>query len=373
MRLLYFALAAAFVALHLAAVPVTAKQRVLLYSRTAGFRHASIPNAIKAFKKLGEQHGFSTHHSEDEDTFENATHLYKYDALVFVSVSGQALSKKGEGNMRRYIENGGGFMGIHEACDAMYHTPWYGRLLGAYFDYHPYLQRFTLNIETKDHPSTSFLSGNTWRVRDEVYTFNSDPRDVGKTVVLTADSSSYKDPTGPSVSHLRHTEGRHPIAWYEESDLLTAPSKHLGSGMDDKKSTKKSHRGTGGGGRAFYSGLGHTKKSWKDDDMLAHMYGGLRWVLDSPTIRSNNASLSDDLPGSDFEEEDSTSRQQASASASSSIAAAASPTSTPSSSSDGRNGTVFGVTSGAGPQQSAPFLCGTVAALIAAIALAALA
>lgn len=283
----------------LLAQPSLAKQRVLLYSRTAGFRHASIPDAIKAFEKLGDKHDVYMFNTEKESHFEDEDWVNGWDAMVFVSVSGTALSNKGAVNMMKYIENGGGFMGVHEACDAMYKSPWYGRLLGAYFNYHPYIQRFTLDVESHDHPSTSFLN-NTWSVYDEVYTFNSDPRDLGKHVVLTADSSSYKDPTGPGVGALRKIEGRHPIAWYKEGGLLDEPNKKVGGGVDDKKSTPKNQRGSGGAGRAFYTALGHTHGCWEKDDMIQHVWGGLKWVLDSPSIRSNNASLPRSAPGTAY-------------------------------------------------------------------------
>jgi type 1 glutamine amidotransferase len=278
---------------------ILGKQKVLLYSRTAGFRHASIPNALAALKALGKEYDFDTVSSEDESKFESQSWLNQFDALVFVSVSGEALTKKGEVNMMKYIENGGGYMGIHEACDALYHSPWYGRLVGAYFDYHPYLQPFTLDVATHDNPSTSFLN-KTWRVLDEVYNFNSNPLKVGKTVVLTANPKSWNDPGG-SIAELAHTEGvHHPIAWYEEGDLLTPPNRKVGGGMDDSASTPKNQRGTGGNGRSFYTALGHTKACWTDDTFLQHIYGALSWVLESPSIRSNNDSLPSTSPGSDY-------------------------------------------------------------------------
>lgn len=280
-------------------LPADAKQRVLLYSRTAGFRHASIPNAIEAFERLGKKNDVHMFNTEDESHFEDEEWVNNWDAIVFVSVSGTALNDKGAVNLMKYIENGGGFMGVHEACDAMYKSPWYGRLLGAYFDYHPYIQHFTVDVDSHDHPSTSFL-GKTWEVYDEVYTFNSDPRKLGKKVIMTADPHSYKDPTGPGISALRAVEGKHPIAWYKEGGLLDEPSTNLGGGVMDKKSTPKNQRGTGGDGRAFYTALGHTKSCWEEDDMVKHVWGGLKWVLDSPTIRSNNASLPSSAPGTSF-------------------------------------------------------------------------
>jgi type 1 glutamine amidotransferase len=276
---------------------ITATQKVLLYSRTAGFRHESIPNAIAALEKLGKQHNFTTVSTENPKHFEKPNWLNQFDALVFISVSGQALTSKGEVNMMKYIENGGGYFGIHEACDALYKAPWYGRLVGAYFDYHPYIQHFTLDVD-HDHPSTSFLN-DTWDVYDEVYSFNSDPRKVGKTVVLTVNPHSYKDPGGDTTKELAAAEGsKHPIAWYKEGSLLDQPSKHVGGGVDDKHSTPKNQRGKGGPGRSYYTALGHTKACWKDDVFLQHIQGALGWVLESPSIRSNKASLPSTAAGS---------------------------------------------------------------------------
>lgn len=278
---------------------ILAKQRVLIYTKTAGFRHASIPDGIKAFEKLGDENDVHMYNTEDEDKFEDEDWVNGWDAMVFLSVSGTIFNSQGAVNMMKYIENGGGYMGVHEACDAMYKSPWYGRLVGAYFDYHPYIQRFTLDVQTHDHPSTSFLN-DTWSVYDEVYTFNSDPRDLGKKVVLTADSKTFKDPTGPGLKILRKTEGVHPIAWYAEGGLLDEPEKNIGGGVMDTHKTPKNQRGSGGPGRAFYTGLGHTHSCWEKDDMVQHVWGGLKWVLDSPTIRSNNASLPASAPGTDY-------------------------------------------------------------------------
>ncbi|PWN32788.1 class I glutamine amidotransferase-like protein [Meira miltonrushii] len=278
---------------------ISAEQRVLIYTKTAGFRHASIPNGIKAFEKLGKQHGIHMFNTENEKHFEDEDWVNGWDAMVFLSVSGTMLNDKGAVNMMKYIENGGGYMGVHEACDAMYKSPWYGRLVGAYFDYHPYIQHFTLDVETHDHPSTSFLN-KTWEVYDEVYTFNSNPRDLGKKVVLTADSKSFKDPTGPGLSILRKTEGVHPIAWYAEGGLLDEPKHNPGGGVMDTSKTPKNQRGSGGPGRSFYTGLGHTHACWEEKNMVDHVWGGLKWVLDSPTIRSNNATLPASAPGTKF-------------------------------------------------------------------------
>lgn len=111
------AVALVIVALASTAPTAEARQKVLLYSRTQGYRHPSIPNALAALKKLGEEHSFDTVNTEDEEKFESQKWLNQFDAVVFVSASGNALNAKGITNFRKYIENGGGYFGIHEVRD----------------------------------------------------------------------------------------------------------------------------------------------------------------------------------------------------------------------------------------------------------------
>lgn len=151
-----------------------------------------------------------------------------------------------------------------------------------------------------DHPSAAGLP-TEWEVYDEAYNFESDPADLDKTYVLTADQSTIKENDSP-VSELHENEGDiHPIAWYKEGDLLNAPSKHLGGGVDNNKHIPKKQQGTGGDGRAYYTALGHTKECWTDDVFLGHILGAMQWVLASPTITSNTEGLDSSAPGSEYE------------------------------------------------------------------------
>lgn len=114
----HFSAAVAVVLVAVASTTVDARQKVLLYSRTAGYRHPSIPNAIAALEKLGQEHSFDTVHTENQEKFESQDWLDQFDAVVFVSASGEALNSKGITNFRKYIENGGGYFGIHEVSVA---------------------------------------------------------------------------------------------------------------------------------------------------------------------------------------------------------------------------------------------------------------
>ncbi len=212
--------------------------RVLVFSKTAGFRHASIPTGVEALKKLGEQNGFTVEATEDSSAFTDAN-LARFSTVVFLSTTGDILNDDQQAAFERYIRSGGGFLGIHAAADTEYDWPWYGRLVGAYFKTHPAIQDATVVVADRVHPSTKHLPMR-WQRRDEWYEYRTNPR--GKVHVLaTLDESTYE---GGGMGH------DHPIAWCHEFD----------------------------GGRAFYTGGGHTNESFAEPAFLQHLLGGILWT-----------------------------------------------------------------------------------------------
>jgi len=133
-------------------------------------------------------------------------------------------------------------MGIHAASDTEYEWPWYGALVGAYFDRHPSIQEATQNVEIGSHVSTAHL-GSTWMRTDEWYDYRSNPR-AQVNVLLSLDESSY---SGGGMG------SDHPSAWYHDYD----------------------------GGRSWYTGGGHTASSYAEPDFRAHLLGGLRYAIGS--------------------------------------------------------------------------------------------
>src|SRR5258706_11607915 len=109
---------------------------VLVFSKTAGFRHDSITNGIAAIRQLGSNYNFTVDASEDATVFTD-TNLSNYQAIIFLSTTGDVLDSNQQGAFQRYIEAGGGFVGIHSASDTLHNWPWYGGLVGAYFANHP--------------------------------------------------------------------------------------------------------------------------------------------------------------------------------------------------------------------------------------------
>ena len=214
-------------------------RRVLVFSRTAGFRHDSIPEGVAAIRDLGTSNGFTVDATEDANAF-TSRNLRRYDAVVFLSTTGDVLDPAGQRAFEGYIRHGGGYVGIHAAADTEYDWAFYGGLAGAYFQSHPAIQPATVVTEDRAHPSTSGLPP-TWNRTDEWYNYRSNPRERVH-VLASLDESSY---TGGTMN------GDHPIAWCQDYQ----------------------------GGRAFYTGFGHTKESYADPAFRGHLLGGIRYAI----------------------------------------------------------------------------------------------
>ncbi len=212
--------------------------RVLVFSKTAGFRHGSIAAGIAAIKKLGQQNGFTVEATEDAAQFTDKN-LVRFSTIIFLNTTGDVLDEIQQTAFERFIQGGGGYLGIHSAADTEYDWPWYGRLVGAYFKTHPAIQDATVIVADRGHPSTKHLPVR-WQRRDEWYEFRANPRgDVH--VLATLDESTYQ---GGGMGD------DHPIAWCHEFD----------------------------GGRSFYTAGGHTKESYAEPAFLQHLLGGIRWT-----------------------------------------------------------------------------------------------
>lgn len=215
---------------------------VLVFSRTAAFRHASIPTGVAALKALGTRHGFAVEHSEDSSIFE-PSQLARFGAIVFLSTTGDVLDDAQQAALQGYIRGGGGFVGIHAASDTEHDWPWYGQLVGAYFKSHPRVQPASVVVKDATHPSTKCLPA-VWTRTDEWYDFKAQPAET-MNILASLDETSYEGGTmGAS----------HPIAWYHEFE----------------------------GGRAWYTGLGHTNESFAEAPFLDHLAGGILWALKRP-------------------------------------------------------------------------------------------
>ncbi len=216
--------------------------RILVFSKTAGFRHASISDGIAAIRALGDANGFRVDATEDDAAFQDAR-LSLYDAVVFLSTTGDILDPLAQAAFERYIRGNRGFVGIHSASDTEYGWAWYGDLVGAYFANHSAIQNADVVTVDRLHPSTRSLP-QRWNRTDEWYNFASNPS--GRVHVLaTVDESTY---SGGSLGT------NHPISWCQYVH----------------------------GGRSWYTAMGHTSESFSDPRFLEHLLGGIQFAAGYP-------------------------------------------------------------------------------------------
>jgi len=239
----------------LAATDPSKKLRILVFSKTAGFRHDHIPASIAAVQALGTERNWQVDVSEDGNLFTDAI-LSHYDVVLFNSTTGDFLNDTQQAAFERFIRSGKGFFGLHAAADGEYGWAWYGQLVGAYFRNHPAgTPTATVLREDKTDPSTADIP-DSWVRTDEWYNYQSpvnpvvngggndyNPRNTeGVHVLLTLDESTYNEADGSDG-----VDDDHPISWCKKFD----------------------------GGRSFYTGMGHTQASYQEPGFLSHIAAGI--------------------------------------------------------------------------------------------------
>jgi type 1 glutamine amidotransferase len=215
---------------------------VLVFSKTLGYRHASITNGIAAIRELGQEHGFAVEATEDSGAFAS-TNLARFQVVVFLSVTGDVLNSAQESAFQNYVTGGGGFVAIHgamfgaSACEEKW--AWYGGVFGCAFTNHSAVVPALVKIEEANHPSTLGLPAE-WRRTDEWYNYVGTPRGSA-TVLATLDESTYAG----------GTMGKdHPISWWRPV----------------------------GKGRLWFTAMGHTESSFSEPLFRQHLLGGIQGV-----------------------------------------------------------------------------------------------
>jgi type 1 glutamine amidotransferase len=228
---------ASLVAFALLASPAAAED-LLVFTKTEGYRHESIPDGVAAIRALGAANRFTVTETTDAATFTREG-LAPYEAVLFLSTNREVLDGAQQAALEEYVRGGGGWAGVHAASDTEYDWPFYGELLaGAWFNGHPPIQPATLDVEDPFHPSTRGLPSR-WTRSDEWYAFTVNPRPAAR-VLLRVDEASYT----PAETTMG---ADHPIAWCREV----------------------------GRGRSWYTAIGHTSESFAEPEYRRHLLGGI--------------------------------------------------------------------------------------------------
>lgn len=226
----------ALVLMMLAMPALASMPTVLVFSKTTGWRHESIPTAVAAVQRVAMQESLYSNATEDASVF-TAENLRGYRAVIFVNTTGDVLDAAQQQALHDFIENGGGFMGVHSAADTEYDWPWYGQLVGAWFRSHPPGLQTTRVLFEQDGIAEH---GREWTVTDEIYNYRENPR-AQVQVLATVTEADYKGGT---------MGADHPISWCHAQ----------------------------GKGRAWYTGLGHEARLYEDATFLRQLARGLRYV-----------------------------------------------------------------------------------------------
>lgn len=216
----------------------SSSKKMLIFTKTVDFRHESTEVSIEAIRNLCAENGIETDATEDSEWF-TSEKLNEYDAIMFLSSSGDVFNEKQEIAFQEYIRSGGGFVGIHGASTTEYDWDWFGKMIGGYFNGHPAPQDATVIVDDHQHVSTNHLP-ERWDRFDEWYNFRWVDKEFN--VLLSLDETTYEGGEHPD---------NHPIAWYKSFE----------------------------GSRMFYTALGHTKESYSEKPFLDHVLGGILYAM----------------------------------------------------------------------------------------------
>jgi len=231
-------------------------KHILVIGQTKGFEHDSVSDGMVAIFNMGRDSGLwdATLRTDVElitkkDLGRNAKNLNYFDALVFVSTTGELdLDDTQKKDMMSFIKDDGkGFVGVHAALDTNYKWPEYGEMIGGWFDQHPW-STFNAPIVNEDpsFPATRHFPG-AFLKYDEIYQAKDWSREKVN-VVLSLDSTKLDYANNPRVHRADH-------------DFAVAWDKMYGKG------------------RVFYSTLGHTEEAWNDPDIRKMYFESIKWVL----------------------------------------------------------------------------------------------
>lgn len=229
---------------------------VLLFSKTNGFRHGeAIEASIPAFENMARENGWALYSTDNGAVF-NADQLNKFDVVIWNNTSGKTLNEEQRNDLKIYINDGGGFVGIHAAGDNSHQWDWYEeKVLGTLFSHHtlnPQFQMATMNLENGNESLSQNLIS-SWEREEEWYVFYDNPRDKGFNILYTVDESNMNMSGNIPILASGKDFGMgkdHPIVWYNTIEK----------------------------GRVLYSALGHSGNAFKEPNHLQMLENAISWA-----------------------------------------------------------------------------------------------
>ena len=218
-------------------------KKLLMLTHSAGFIHDYLPTASEVVESLGGDSGLFEVHATDDCSLLNREDLERFDAVLFATTGELPISEEQKSDFIEGIKAGKAFIGVHNATDTFYKFADYGKMIGGYFQAHPWTQEIVAKVEDKTHPSTRHLP-ESFKVKEEVYTFKDWSRE--KTHVLISLDNSSVD-----LSKGTRPDNDYAFCWWH----------------------------TFGEARVFYTGFGHFIELWQEEWFRNHLLNGILWAM----------------------------------------------------------------------------------------------
>jgi len=218
-------------------------RKLLMLTHSAGFKHDYLPTARETVREIGDSSGmFQTLDTEDCSPV-NAENLREFSAVLFATTGELPMNEEQKQALVRFVKQGKGFIGVHNATDTFYEFPEYGEMIGGYFQAHPWTQEVTAIVEDQTHPATRHLP-KTFRVKEEVYTFKNWSREKTH-IMISLDKNSV------DLSKGTRPDNDYALCWCHNY----------------------------GRGRVFYTAFGHFKEIWGEEWLRKHLLNGILWAM----------------------------------------------------------------------------------------------
>lgn len=224
-------------------------KNVLVYTKNGeGFVHDNIPFAVASLEKMAVEYKFNITVTDDSNYF-TEENLKSIDLMVFPSTNNEVFTDNAQRlAFRRYIQSGGGIVGLHSVVGTERNWEWFKMLIGGRFVWHPKYQKLAINKLDGSHVSMEGMPG-IWEKEDECYLMKE--LYPGIKVLMAHDLTSLNNEQNEKVKELTASFHRYyPAVWHQDFD----------------------------GGVAWITALGHNKKDYEDPTYLKHVYQGMNYV-----------------------------------------------------------------------------------------------
>ena len=232
----------------------TKPRKVLVFSKTAGFRHGSIPTGVEAMKQMGKSTGASEVTATEDDSFFEPEKLKDFDAVLFLNTTGEVFKSKEAGREERlkkslvdFVKSGKGLIGTHSATDTYKKWKDFNDMMGGAFAGHPWHTKIRVKNLEPGHPLNAAFAGKDFEIADEIYQFRKDTASADERRMLLSLSGEIVDKGKGNTGK----EGLYPIAWLDKY----------------------------GDGRIFYCSLGHRDEIYWNPVILKHYLAGIQYAL----------------------------------------------------------------------------------------------